>query len=294
MCAETGITLDQYKRVVPSLVKQGWIVTRRGLFKNKVTPFLRLTDRGQLLANRLVSHATNPLVSLTTNLIDCTESTAESTDTIALATSTPVATSEQTEIHEETGDTEYGEQEQGQKAVKEEEEVKAEADTGETANTVEVQGTLAPKGWLMKASEILNKQKSARQGSLGSFWKSRMTLIHGGFQPNLTGKELGQLKQLSKKLGDQTRPVIDYALNHWWKFASRAGAAAGTSFPADPNIGFLLKHSAVAMNLLMPEVTTPPPPVEPVQLIATGTEQVEVHTLTSQELTELLDGLKSP
>jgi hypothetical protein len=147
----------------------------------------------------------------------------------------------------------------------------------------------------MKAADVLKAHQAPAKSSLQAFWKARMTTIHGGYQKPLTGKQCGQLKMLSKYLGDQTKPVIDYALNHWWKFATQAAAAAGTSCPADPDIGFLLKHHAVAVNLLVPaaEVKKTPPPL-PVQLIAPKTDEEPVHSVSSQELTTLLDGLKSP
>lgn len=148
----------------------------------------------------------------------------------------------------------------------------------------------------MKAEDVLKTKQASTSGNLGAYWKSRCALVQQGYQKPLTSKQQGQLKQLYKYLGDQTKPVIAYAVEHWWKFASHAGYAAGTNFPADPEIGFLLKHHAVAVNLLTPEVTTPPPPLEatPVQSVATGTEKEAVYVPSSQELTELLGGLKSP
>ena len=150
----------------------------------------------------------------------------------------------------------------------------------------------------MNAAEVLKTKQAPDDGSLEGFWKARCALVTGTWQRALTGKERGQLAHLRKYLGDQTKPVIDYAINHWWKFASQAGAAAGTTFPGEPTIGFLLKYHAVAVNLLIvqAEKKSPlPTPVEtPVQLIAPTHEEQSVHTLTSQELTELLDGLDSP
>ena len=183
----------------------------------------------------------------------------------------------------------------GKEVVPNEEEEKRKEEEERKEVVERTPNTTAGEGWLMKATDILKAHKAPAEGSLGAYWKKQCTLVLGGFQRALTGKECGQLKQLHTYLGADTRPIIDYAVNHWWKFASRAGAAAGTSFPAEPNIGFLLKHHGVAMNLLKPEVQTPSPPTveAPVQLIA-NTETEPVHTLTSQELTELLDGLKSP
>lgn len=172
-----------------------------------------------------------------------------------------------------------------------------EGSTEQERKEVREEDNTTRRGWMMKAEDVLKAHAAASTGSLGAYWKSRCALVSQDYQHPLTAKQLAQLKQLSKYLGDRTKPVIAYAVEHWWKFASRAGASAGCSFPADPHIGFLLKHHAVAVNLLYPaEVPEAPPPMEGglVQLVAPKVEDHPVHTVSSQELTELLDGLKSP
>lgn len=153
------------------------------------------------------------------------------------------------------------------------------------------------RGWRMKAEDVIKAQKASTTGSLGAYWKSRVALITQAYQKPLTHKEQGQLKMLHGYLGEQTRPVIDYAVEHWWKFATRAATAAGCACPSDPHIGFLLKHHAVAVHLLTPEQAPAPAGEvsEPVQLIAPTVETADpVQTLTPQELAELIADLKSP
>ena len=58
MCKDTGITIHQYKRAMPILVKQGWIVMERGLFAGKVTPHIQLAAG---TANRLEALTANQL-----------------------------------------------------------------------------------------------------------------------------------------------------------------------------------------------------------------------------------------
>lgn len=277
MCAETGITLDQYKRIMPLLVQQGWITTERHLFKNKVTPFIRLTERGTNLLEGKVSKAlgeepTNPCTEITTE-IDYVKDGRKERDPEA---------GEDLEVRRAFGKRKDQEKDQDQ----------------EQRNKVDIvsKKILTPQGEPMNAKEILAQHTSPMKGSLGAYWMSRMALLKGTYQHPLTGKEHGQLKQLSKYLGEDVRRVIDYAIHNWWKFASQAGALAGlSSWPAEPHIGYLLKHHAVAMNLLTPQSASPPPVEEaPVQLIATGTETEVAHVLTSKELTELLDSFKSP
>lgn len=77
----------------------------------------------------------------------------------------------------------------------------------------------------------------------------------GVYQKPLTGKEAGQLKQLEAYLGTKTQQVIMHALEHWSKFASKAGCGAGGSWPTLPHIGFLLKHHAGVMNMMTPKTT---------------------------------------
>jgi hypothetical protein len=270
MCKETGITLDQYKRVMPLLKRKGFITCERGLFQNKVTPFIRLTEVGQSVMvglrmtkppNPLVAHDTNQLVASDTNLN--TESTYK-------------------EYDQKTGASASGggEQEQGAAGVGK----KVVGEVGE--------------GVSMKATDVLKNQKVGVSSSLGAHWKAKMALESGAFQHPLTAKEAGQLKQLSKYLGsvETTKATIDYVIDHWATFAHLAGNAAGLfTVPSEPHIGFLLKHHAVAVNLQVPPVTpsTQPEPPPPVQSIAGGTDE-QPHTLTSKELTEMLDGLETP
>ena len=271
MCRETGITLRQYKRIIPALIQQDLIIVERGLFQNKVTPFIRLTDHGVKVANRLglkvsnqlVPKGSNGLVPKGANLYS-TEITTESTSDLAM----------------------HASPERG-------EEVPLPGEDFGRSRSTQIDGVgKKGVGETMRAREILKAHQAPLKGNLGAYWKSCVALVDDTFQHHLTVKELGQLKMLSKFLGERTRPVIAYAVEHWYTFASKAGNAANTSWPPTPNIGFLLKHYHVAVNLLKPEV--PLPVATPLQPIApAASEPAAVHKLTPQELTELLDGLKS-
>lgn len=140
----------------------------------------------------------------------------------------------------------------------------------------------------------------AAASGLGGFWVERSALVLSGYQKPLTGKELGQLKQLAKCLGAQTRAVIDCAVKNWWQFAARAGTEAGTLYPTLPHVGFLLKHHAVVVRMLdefeefekrpaqaqaeappapMFRPTMPPPAEEP-------------HKMTDEEFAEMMADLE--
>ena len=280
LCADTGITLDQYKRILPRLIQKQLLISERHLFQNKVTPHLRLTPRGESLCLAtipLVSHATK----LSTYNID-SSTTEVSTPVMASGASTASSVEPET-----TGSTGVDTGGVG--------DLKSQTYLG----VVSEHKSQPPKGWFfMKAADVLKAQEASKTGSLGAYWQSRCHLVSDQYQHPLTAKQQGQLKQLFKYLGPQTKPVIAYAVEHWWKFASHAGAAAGCSHPAEPHIGFLLKHHAVAVNLLTKP--SPPPSVpepglpNPLHSIAGGAETPPSYVPSSQELTELLDGLKAP
>jgi hypothetical protein len=70
-------------------------------------------------------------------------------------------------------------------------------------------------------------------------------------EPELGAKERAQLGQLLKAAGEQAGPLMSYALRNWKRFAMTAASAAGeTSFPNEPQPGYLLKHWPVAVRLM--------------------------------------------
>lgn len=284
---ETGLTVNQFRRAMGVLQQKRLVSTKVMKFHGVTMVHLRLLQAIAGAEPRSGDHNQSGLVMITNPYRTTYNTDREYDDPFVLASRG--SRSAHLAIIPRTGKKAEGST--GSIGIKET--IENVRDRTEPEQDLKQKPT--PQGWMMRAADILKRQQSVDHGSLGAYWKSRMATVYGGWQKPLTGKECGQLKQLSKSLGDQTKPIIDYVVNHWGKFASRAGIAAGVSFPADPHIGFLLKYHAVAVNLLTPEVTSSPPvAAEPVQLIATGTDEETVHALTSQELTELLDGLKSP
>ncbi len=99
---------------------------------------------------------------------------------------------------------------------------------------------------------------SSKSMALFNHWQACVDAKYGGYQHPPTDQSSGQFKKLGKYLGDQSQAVIKYAVDNWWKFAAEAAAIAGIgSWPTHPDIGFLLKHHAVAVNLLA-EKNMPP------------------------------------
>ena len=83
-------------------------------------------------------------------------------------------------------------------------------------------------------------------------WQCRVA-AHSHVVPraHLSPKELGQLRELRRIVGDDTMNVIDWAVNNWSKFAWEARERTGLcSHPENPHIGFLLRHCDTAVNMM--------------------------------------------
>jgi hypothetical protein len=96
---------------------------------------------------------------------------------------------------------------------------------------------------------------------LASLWQRRT-----GAKMLLSPKNLGQLKVLSKNLGEGAFELIDWAVPNWAEFTSKAKLAGGLlSTPASPHIGFLLRYyvTAVSLTRLDAESLKPIPPCSP-------------------------------
>ena len=77
---------------------------------------------------------------------------------------------------------------------------------------------------------------------------------HTGVQ--LTARELGQLRDLRRFLGDFTPHVIEWMLDpvHWWRFCQHVQSQSGLRHvPERLHIGFLLKHRNRALNFIRAE-----------------------------------------
>jgi hypothetical protein len=87
---------------------------------------------------------------------------------------------------------------------------------------------------------------------LAGIWEERT-------ETSLTPKELGQLRDLRKGLGDFTRDVLEWMVvpAHWWRFCQQVKAQSGPGSPATPplpHVGFLLKHRCRAVNIMRVEL----------------------------------------
>lgn len=85
---------------------------------------------------------------------------------------------------------------------------------------------------------------------LSGIWEQRT-----GMQ--MTSRELGQLRDLRKFLGDFTPVVVDWMTDstNWWRFGLQVRAEAKLhSAPPHPHVGFLLKHRGRALRVMRLEL----------------------------------------
>lgn len=310
--AETGLTLDRYKRAITVLQARSLVEVRVMRFQGIAQTHVRLVHpvaTYQSEGNPPSTVVEKPPTGWRVSPQPYTETTAESTQRVRIRTGC-ASTTISTKTHERIGRSEERRSEEQEEHRENRSEEKRRAPRPLPVRFLHGpcsgahQSLVPSRRRSMTAREILNRRRDITTGSLGPWWLSRcaLHLTKQGYQRALTGQQMGQLKQLKAYIGEDTKAVMAFAIEHWWKFASRAGASAGTSFPADPHIGFLLKHHAVAVNLLRESQGDTLHSVEPlvgapgatVQSIATGMENDPVHVVTSQELTELLEGLTSP
>lgn len=253
MCRETGITLDQYKRIIPRLRDLGLIRTERGLFDNRVTPFIQLTEQGWTLlrpesanrlvvkpANQLVAPDTNQLVAHDTNLI--TETTSETTTETTAETATcgcllPLPSNAPAEM--------------GEAVIQEVKNTEKEQNN----NLKDVVSSVLA----MDSKQVLEQfnqkaQKTEHLKGLNGMcllWKKHMAQETAGYQKPLAGKEVGQLKHVFKHLGDQSIEVLGWTLRHWQFFANRVSTLKGIDKqPMVPHVGFFCQHFEVATQLI--------------------------------------------
>ncbi|MDT8071044.1 MAG: hypothetical protein ROO76_23045 [Terriglobia bacterium] len=230
---ECGITRKQYLRAMSVLKQKGLVEVRVMKFGGIAMSHTRLLQENLQKALGLASEGAKGQTEMTLKgTVGCTpkvqpytEITTEITDIRTCAVNCAKNEQEKTKNKQQ--------EEEGEKTEQQEQEEK------------------------MK----LLQNEAVPLSSLVSFWQSRIASVGGGFQKQLTGRDRGQLKMLADKVGAQTKDVIQYAVNNWWKFATKASAMSGVgSFPTAPHIGFLLKHHAVAVNLYMgtSDKTIPP------------------------------------
>ena len=89
----------------------------------------------------------------------------------------------------------------------------------------ETKGTLNPGGENRKevtiqAIDIVDPltAKATPVRGLGAKWKFQMDLLFPDYEDELTQKEHGQLKALTRVEGRKYKEILTYAMDHWQKF----------------------------------------------------------------------------
>jgi hypothetical protein len=128
---------------------------------------------------------------------------------------------------------------------------------------------------------------------LSAVWQEAYHTAFKCFVPGLTLKERGQLKHFANACpAGSAAAVLRYAIGEWTLMAHTAAADNGAfSLPTKPNVGFLLKHVGVAVNLWI--ASSKPkavfvPTVQPVQPIAKPAAQPVSDKATLAELMKIL------
>lgn len=119
------------------------------------------------------------------------------------------------------------------------------------------------------------------------------------FVTPFTGKQCGQAKMLVAKLGDRWEIVLRYTLQDWIGFAKYVQTKAGVKFiPQAPNMDFMLKYAAEAMNKYLQETTPFVPPkdtfkapfkAEPNPEAKPEQEQDDIAKFSYTEMFKMLD-----
>ncbi len=104
----------------------------------------------------------------------------------------------------------------------------------------------------VKAHKLLHKPGSLN--SLGDLW---ITAVHEQtktFVPPLIKKQFQQLKMFAVKCHPhKPEAVLSYAVKNWVKFTIKVEQDEGIEITPDvPNIGFILQHVGVAVNVAFP------------------------------------------
>jgi hypothetical protein len=112
----------------------------------------------------------------------------------------------------------------------------------------------------MKANQVLERiHKPAHEMTLVTLWCAVLAELKGAYVAPFTNKQKGQLKQFAKKCPPgKAELVLEHVLRHWLIFIESAEANAGVyKAPASPDVGFLLKHAGIAINLWQKHVAKP-------------------------------------
>lgn len=278
MCRECGITLDQYKRIVPKLQKLGLLICERGLFKNKVTPFLRLSEAGLALLhpNQVDGKPTTQSgATYAEQWVGENTSQSELVSSNALGEDHHIPITESTaENLTKTGTETLTENTTGLKPLgTQEEQVHSESQY--------VLTNIAAKQ-IQDGEEQKAKHPSSQVTALATTWKKIVASKTKGYVKHLSGTEVGQLKHVLNALGpERAMMTMVFALENWADFCHQAAAEKGVNPAVSPACWYFCKYHDVAVKMSQPVQSIAQVGM---QLVAPAVVPPANHDLVSDEL----------
>lgn len=260
---EVGITVKQAKAGIAKLRKLNFVSTSQHLFHGRNVLHLMVTSAGLAAISEARAVAPNEV--------------------------TQVAPNEVTHI-----DTSY--------LYEAETELEKNA-IGPTALLPETSG-----GTPVKAHELLAQLNAGKSklnahvhkpdtvSQLVSVWMDTCAAISGTYQPPLTQKARGQLKHMIKGCPPgKAAEVLELTLKDWITFAKTVESqSAKKGVPVKPDIGFLLSHLGIAINLAYPApkptFKAKPPPIPQTPAPVQPAQKPEAKPLTHAEMLAAMNG----
>jgi len=295
---ECRLSRKQYLRAIAVLKKLGLIETKLYKFAGITMTHLRLVRESleaklsalkckledtqcTQTAHSVIPKGNNPLSPLGTLL--STENTEENTKRLRGKKLTFLETSEKDKSNSKDGPD---------KEIETEEEVVTEC----TSKDAEIYPGV---NWFMKAADVVKSiSEHKKKQTLAAVWRR---YDFGGYHKPLTMKELGQFKQLDKKIG-MTPVILKWVMSNWTKFALEASVQNGLkNGPSQPHVGFLLLYAGTAMNMFLhssatasnkPSTMMLNKPKTEVNLKEVAKPVHKVHVATPEEIAELMESLK--
>ncbi|HZL51864.1 MAG TPA: hypothetical protein VFC37_13040 [Terracidiphilus sp.] len=252
-CADTGMSLEQYKRVIKILISRGLVVTKIMRFAGQPMTHIRLGET--LHSNDVPGHQAHGVPG------------PHSSGGPALHSSTGDLTGD---LHEsETKKSHYalrafGDIQGKEEGQKMDSNVK-EVIRGDTKAADIVVPVLAGK----KANPTaLAAQAHVMGGQLEKLWREQVALASPGYHVTWTAKRTGQMKNLANKVGPTIPLVLAYTIANWADFTwYTKNNHSVKKPPTQPEVWFMLMQTEALLNWYQQETK---PKAVPVKLIATA------------------------
>lgn len=225
LCAECGMTVDQYRRAIRVLQDKGFVDVRIKLFAGKTTPHYALNF------DVLQTAASAAIEGSSLNHLGHNPPTAQGViPQPCLGANAPTIT----------------ESEKGQ------EQTTDKHSSGEPVSRASplTEGTL-----MATAAELLAKKSVPRwdntPGGNAMRWQSRLATAYDCFQKPLTNKDRGMIKSLTESWGSRAPEIFDLAAGKWDSVMNYVKEHLGhKSGPKSPDLGYMIKNSHLFLQLI--------------------------------------------